>query len=197
MSRPVCLWVGGWGLPPAWMKSLLEGAAPEVDHCVVPPTAAIEEAAFSRYARVGGFSLGTLLLLRCRMERPVVLLSPIFGYTAEMGLGGKVRATQVRYLMRWLERDPLAALGDFYQRARLDIEPPEQLPYPIEDLQWGLEQLLHQQVEPRLPEGWQGRLGAEDPFLDAARMVALEPRLLIVSGGGHDPASLLQEEPPR
>jgi hypothetical protein len=188
------LWIGGWGLPPAWLQEQVATAFSDADHVVIPPgPASMEHVAAAEPERIGGFSLGSFLLLknRERILRPCLILSPFFGYTEEMKLGGRIREVQVRFLSRWLQRDPLAALDDFYRRAGLDLPPPDELPYPLEDLVWGLEQLATERTAPALPPGWEGLTGRDDPFLASDRLHELEPRLQVVPGAGHHPASLL------
>src|SRR5690606_8031234 len=115
-----------------------------------------------------------------------------FGYASELGLGGKIHQVQVRYLVRWLQRDPQAALADFYQRAKLPIAPPRNIPYAMNDLLWGLNLLANEQTETRLPSGWNGLVGSNDPLLDSAKLLELEPRLTLVENAGHDPKRLLE-----
>jgi len=51
----------------------------------------------------------------------VLLLAPFVAFPSESQLGGKCSATQVKFLRRWLQREPLAALADFHERAGLDV----------------------------------------------------------------------------
>lgn len=189
------IWISGWGLPPEWFREQVTRVLPGDEHVVLFPgretLAAID---WSEFDCVGGYSLGAFLLLK-RAEMvtvPAFLLAPFFAFPAEAGLGGKTRLGQIRYLARWLKNDPCAALADFYGRAELGVEPPTEIPYPIEDLQWGLDQLAHERAPVRLPETWTGLVGDADPLLDAGVLVAREPRLQIVPGAGHHPKALLE-----
>ncbi|HEX3728659.1 MAG TPA: hypothetical protein VHV47_02565, partial [Opitutaceae bacterium] len=115
----------------------------------------------------------------------------ILAFPREEKLGGKISRTQVRHLERWLRREPLAAVADFYERAALHIPPSDHSSLP-EHLLWGLERLEQDRVEPPLPAEWSAWCGEEDPLLDAARLAALDPAIRIVSRAGHHPRALLQ-----
>lgn len=196
--RQKWIWISGWGVPTEWFKGLVEQAIPDGEHSVVPPTAqGVRNINWREYDSVGGYSLGAFLLLceRKELERPALLLSPFFGYTSEMGFGGAVGQVQVQYLKRWVKREPLAALTDFYARAKLPLGPPADLPYPLDDLLWGLDRLAHDTTEPQLPPPWSGLIGAKDPFLDSRRLCAFEPKLKVVQDAGHAPAPLLASRP--
>ncbi len=188
------LWIGGWGLPPEWLQKIASDALPADRHHILPPRPdLLAEIDWTRFDRVAGFSLGAFLLLQNQHQIPfpALLLSPFFGYTSEMNLGGKIRSTQIRYLARWIQRDPLAALADFHTRANLPIPAPTELPYPLEDLLWGLDILSTQQTPPTLPPNWTALLGQSDPLLDAEKIHALEPRIQLIENAGHDPRPLL------
>lgn len=193
------IWVGGWGLSPEWFAEYIARAYPGANHTVLAPSPrAIAGVDWRHFDRAGGYSLGAFLLLKNagQIPLPALLLAPFFAYPAEANLGGRIRGAQIRYLARWLQKEPLPALEDFYQRARLGLTPPAGLPYPMEDLQWGLRQLAEEQVSPRLPEGWTGWIGDGDTLLDAGVLTATEPRLTTVSGAGHHPAALLEAAAP-
>jgi hypothetical protein len=194
MTKERWIWVGGWGLEPDWFRGHAAHAFPSADHTVLAPTAgALAEVAWDRFDRAGGYSLGAFLLLKHApaVKLAALLVAPFFAYPSEAGLGGRIRQAQIRYLGRWLQREPLGALADFYKRANLDLPCPEKLPYPIADLQWGLEQLAGEQVPAGLPEGWMGVVGGSDPLLDAAALTRVEKRLQVVPGATHHPAALL------
>jgi len=79
-----------------------------------------------------GWSLGAWRMLNAashgtKFGGMVLLLAPFVAFPAESNLGGKCSITQVKYLHRWLQREPMAALADFYQRAGLGA-PPTELP---------------------------------------------------------------------
>ena len=128
----------------------------------------------------------------------VLLLAPFVAFPSESQLGGKCSATQVKFLRRWLQREPLAALADFYQRAGLGA-PPTELPYPVADLLEGLDRLaedaspaLREFAARGLPRNWQALIGDDDPLLDAETVCRSLPGCVRVRGAGHAIADLLR-----
>lgn len=191
-------WLLGWATPEAWFAPLAREAFPTAEHVFIAATPhawpALEAAA--PYDWLAGYSLGTLLLLNnaeraTRLGR-VALLAPVFAFTREDELGGRVARAQVRYLARWLRRNPVAALADFYERAGLVVPLRIQPDVSADDLLWGLGQLENVRIPPVLPEGWRAWCGDDDALLDAARLCALVPEVQRVPGGTHHPRSLLQ-----
>ena len=111
--------------------------------------------------------------------------------------GGKCSITQVKFLRRWVEREPLAALGDFYQRVRM-MDAPTELPYALPDLIEGLDRLsedaspaLREFAARGLPRNWQAFIGDDDPLLDGAAVCRSLPGCVRVRGAGHAIADLL------
>src|SRR6185312_15972841 len=143
-------------------RPMAEEAFPGARHtCFAAAPGAAERLAAGGFDRYAGYSLGTLLLLQAAelfRGRPVTLLAPILAFPREEQLGGRISRTQVRQLERWLRREPLAALADFYERAALQV-PAGHPPGSPGDLLWGLERLEHDRVEPPLPAGWSGWCG--------------------------------------
>jgi len=191
-------WLMGWAVPEAWFMPLARQALPDADHVFVAaePDALLRLEEAGPFDWVVGYSLGSLLLLReaARANRlgRVALLAPIFAFTREAELGGRVAQTQVRQVSRWLRRDAPAALADFYARAGLNV-PQEYAPATATDiLLWGLERLENDRAEPPLPAGWRAWCGASDMLLDATRLCALSPSVQIVAGATHHPAALLR-----
>jgi hypothetical protein len=188
-------WLLGWAAPEGWFRPMAETSFPGAAHAffAAAPDAA-EKLAAGDFDRCVGYSLGTLLLLEAADRfagKPVTLLAPILAFPCEEKLGGRVSRTQVRQLARWLRREPLAALADFYERAALDVPGGHDAGHP-EQLLWGLERLEQDRVDPPLPTGWAGWCGEEDPLLDAARLAELDPAIRRVSQAGHHPRALLQ-----
>lgn len=195
MNTERWIWIGGWGVPVAWLENLARRVAPFARHTVVPPTpAAIDAINPEQFERVVGYSLGAFLLLKeaAKVPLPSLLLAPFFAFPAEAKLGGKVRQTQLRVLQRWLRRDPAEALGDFYKRSGLNLPPPATLPYEIDDLEWGLAQLAEERAPAGLPKNWSGVIGENDPLLDSDLLQTLETRLKVVPRAGHGPEALLR-----
>lgn len=128
----------------------------------------------------------------------VLLFAPFVAFPAESGLGGKVSVTQVRFLHRWVRRDPLAALGDFYQRVRM-MDAPTELPYALPDLLEGLDRLaedappaLREFAARGLPRSWQAFVGDDDPLLEAETVARSLPGCLQLRGVGHAIADLVR-----
>ena len=150
--------------------------------------------------RVVGYSLGAFLLLEASARgeffcEDVSLCAPFLAFPREAGAGGRVSATQVKFLRRWLKKDAPAALADFYARAGLLFPPPASLPYCIEDLDAGLEILAAAGLGdvPAGARSWKVFLGEDDALIDARAVAATFPEnpVRLVSSATHDLRSLL------
>ena len=203
------IWLGGWGVSPETVPERLRPAFPGADITVLPPTRENLEHALAspKETALGGWSLGARLLLEEASKghpglggRPAVtLVCPFLAFPSEAGQGGRVTTTQVKFLRRWLGKDPTAALGDFYQRAGLNLPAPVAPPYPVADLDAGLD-LLADPTPVELPSStFPGRVsfrffaGENDPLVNNTRLAELLPGLKIVSGAGHDLADFVRE----
>ena len=191
-------WVLGWAVPPAWFAPLVQAALPDAKHHFfsAAPDWLDSLCAGGSWDAVAGYSLGTLLLLQeaeavARLTPQVALLAPVLAFAQEESLGGKVPRTQVRYLARWLRREPAAALADFYARAGLVGCEASELTVSAEALQWGLEKLAQDRCAAPWPQGWTGFVGSADALLDAATLSRLQPAIVLVEGASHHPAALL------
>jgi hypothetical protein len=127
----------------------------------------------------------------------VLLFAPFVAFPSESQLGGKCSQTQVRFLHRWIQRDPLAALGDFYQRVRM-MDAPTELPYALPELLEGLDRLsedaspaLREFAARGMPRNWQAFIGDNDPLLDGAAICRTLPGCVLLRGAGHAIADLL------
>ena len=127
----------------------------------------------------------------------VLLFAPFVAFPSESQLGGKCSITQVRALRRWVPREPLAALADFYARVRM-LGAPTELPYGLPDLLEGLDRLsedaspaLREFAARGLPRNWQALIGDDDPLLDGAAVCRSLPGCVRVRGVGHAIADLL------
>lgn len=190
-------WLLGWAVPKAWFASLVYPLLPDAEHTFLPsgPDVLDRLDAIQPCDWIAGYSFGAQLLLSAAAQGMalgrVALLAPIFAFAREEDLGGRVARTQVRYLARWLRRDPPAALVDFYVRAGLDV-PTNLVPSAATaDLLWGLERLENLRVEPPPPAGWRSWCGTDDPLIDAVRMREIAPDMQLVKGT-HHPAALLR-----
>ncbi|MEY4388177.1 MAG: hypothetical protein RLY20_3460 [Verrucomicrobiota bacterium] len=210
-------WIGGWGVAPESLRPLAEKYFPESKHEFLAPVAAEVTRRFDTHTKSASsrrrlhedvdltiaWSLGAWRLLEAAsrgVEIPgmVLLLAPFVAFPSESKLGGKCSATQVKFLRRWLQREPLAALADFYQRAVLGA-PPTELPYPASDLLEGLDRLA-EDASPALcafaarglPRNWQALIGDDDALLDAESVRVSLPGCVRVRDAGHAIADLLR-----
>ena len=186
------LWIGGWGIAPAWGLAQVEARFPDMEHVWRAPSADVLGDVES-FDRLAGYSLGANLLLRMGLGYQALLLAPFMDFKKEAGLGGRVSLTQLRYLQRWLRRNPLDALNDFFERAALAYRATE-LPYAKEDLLWGLEQLMAD-TDAGIARGCTAMLGLEDPLLDTEALSGFFEKTERLSGVGHDLAGLLRGVP--
>lgn len=159
-------------MPTAYVAQVVETAFPEYEHSIYWPSATcIPTIKASDFDHVVGYSLGSLLVLNSieqfRGQTHITLLAPIFAFRQEAHMGSRVTTTQLKYMQRWLKREPLAAIHDFYRRAKLGIAPTYELPYPIDDLAWGLGILLNMQVSLAATQGCTCVIGKDDPLLDS------------------------------
>ncbi len=183
------LWIGGWGTSPAWGLTAVRRWRPSWTHEWVTPSPRCAEWADGSHDWVGGYSLGACLILRRPEEFPAkreqFFVAPFLDLKREAGLGGLVATTQLKVTRKWLRRDPMAALNDFYQRAGLNLTLSDALPYAAEDLAWGLDILLSE--PPPFPQSDPGLavIGANDPLVVADRIKGFFPRNMVVEGAGH------------
>ena len=192
-------WVLGWAVPETWFAALARAAFPQAEHgfFAASPMWLGKISATGPWDAITGHSLGALLMLKeraavSRLAPRVTLLAPVLAFPAEAGLGGRIALTQVRYLTRWLKNDPTAALADFYARAGMAGCEAGELNAPAELLQWGLERLMQDRVEPPLPKGWRGYVGENDPLLDAGELARRDSTLTCVAGATHHPEALIR-----
>lgn len=192
------VWILGWAVPEDWFAPFAARRFPAAEHTFIAagPDTLGQLEALSSCDWLVGYSLGAQVLLSAAARglsfNRVSLLAPIFAFAREENLGGRVARTQVRHLMRWLHRDPVAALTDFYTRAGLDV-PAELVPSTATpELLWGLAHLETVRIEPPPPRDWRLWCGTADPLLDANRLSEIVPGIRLVNGGTHHPAALLQ-----
>ena len=192
------IWVSGWGLPPAHVKTIAERYFPEVEHRCLPPTPNLtEQLKRMNYDCLLGYSLGAFLILRqadiFARTCPYVLFAPFIDFKKESGKGGRVHTTQIKFLQRTLARNSLRTLNDFYTTADLDIPRQDSLPYALEDLSWGLDILLNESVTPEtFKEDIHGFIGSDDPLIDANILQAHLPEVTLVQKAGHQLEPLIR-----
>lgn len=193
------VWLAGWAIGHEPMSDLANTLFPAVDHRVILPVPGWEgelEMALGEGGRLIAYSTGTLLLMSQpelgRRASEVTMLAPILDFKSDNALGGRVREAQLEYLKCWLLRDPLEAVRDFYRRAGLSFELPTEVPVGVEDLVWGVDQLLALHVNPAEVPGWRGWIGEADRLLDAAMICQYLPRCRSLPGVGHDLRALVE-----
>ncbi|MDA0578252.1 MAG: methyltransferase domain-containing protein [Verrucomicrobia bacterium] len=195
------LWISGWAVPPAWLARQAQLAWPADEHVAVTPSDAQQALSTMAFDALGGYSLGALWLLQHAQqvpaETPVVLLAPIFSFTAEAGLGGRIPRKQLRAQRRRLRQDGPDAIVDFL--TRIGVAPDhfptlaaDLTPARLSELDTELRWLEEWQSTPPPPPAWSGCVGDEDPLLDNAVLLAHWPTLRVVAGAGHAPEKLLQ-----
>jgi hypothetical protein len=206
------------------MKPLAERFLPGASHAFLAPLAGAAAAA-SGSDLIVAWSLGAWRVLDDASRGNtfpgrVWLLAPFLAFCAEDNLGGKVSRTQTRWLRRWMQRDPAAALEDFRQRAGLEgladgrsplpahpdplktgqptPAPLPELPYGTAELLGGLDALaepaspaLRAWVTGGLPIGWRAAVGGADPLLDGAAVCRAIPGCALARNATHEPAALL------
>ncbi len=193
------VWINGWGLGESYVSRIADELYPEIRHTVVNPSPAWESAARVRAdeAVLIGYSLGAFLILKrpelAELFGRALLLAPFADFKRESGCGGRVRAGQLRYLLKWLERDREAALSDFWDRSGIRVDSDSAPEESGETLAWGIRTLLDGAVEPSVLGDFDCWMGTVDPLLDWERSRELNPELRAVEGAGHDLRDLLEK----
>ena len=187
------LFINGWGISQSAARNILDTIDQFDSIAIVQPVRQWVELAASLAGQadmVIGYSTGAFLLMGepelAASFRRRVLLASFLDFKAESGLGGKTRVAQLKFLLRWLKSDPVAALEDFYERAGLDFEIPNELPVSPIDLSWGIERLLKDSHGPDALHGFESYIGSNDSLMEAHRLIELAPDLEVLDGVGHD-----------
>jgi hypothetical protein len=190
-------WILGWAVPETWFAPLACAAWPQAEHrfFAASPNWLAQVCAEGPWDVIAGYSLGTLLMLKeagavSRLAPRAVLFAPIFAFTQEQALGGRLPLTRVKLIVRRLKTDREATLADFYVQAGLAGCSADEAPSGL--LQWGLERLIEDRVEPPLPAGWQAYVGDDDGFLDAEELHRIAPAIVRVAGCTHHPEVLIR-----
>ena len=188
-------WISGWGIQPERFKAAAERALPDATHQVFAPEPnAVDAALSSGASRIGGYSLGSLLLMnavdRIGSACPATCLAPIPSFCKEAGLGGQTPRAILESLQAKLERNPQAALKLFYRLSGLNDEPSGTLPYSIESLQWSLEVLATQFAPQDAFARVHAIISDADRLIDSHTLRALFPQHRTVASG-HDYNDLL------
>ncbi|MGC6455644.1 MAG: hypothetical protein ACON39_07735 [Coraliomargaritaceae bacterium] len=179
-------WISGWAIQPARFQSVLEKALPNTRQLVFHPSPnAVDQILAAKAQKIGGYSLGSLLLLQVLEQLPnsipVVCLAPILGFCQEDKLGGTTPRESLKKLQSRLTIQPLKAVQLFYRLAQLQDEPTERLPYGQKDLEWGLKILAEETAIERISRAKVDALiGREDPLIHAPTLASYFERSRIV-----------------
>lgn len=171
MSNSTWAWISGWAVCPKRFKSAVERSLPEYSHEVLAPTSDAFEAVLESDAIcIGGYSLGSLMILSELNHIPittkVICLAPFISFCKENQLGGTTPRSSLQMLQRRLKAQPNKTLRLFYRLAGLDDEPWDNLPYELEHLEWGLEQLACLKADIALLHRAKGFVGLTDSLID-------------------------------
>lgn len=190
------VFLNGWGVSTEEAKLVFASCGIDKDVRVVSlREGCVDEVCRGNEDTLMAYSTGAFLVMQ-NMDaisrfKNVLLLAPFFDFKEEANLGGKVGTAQLKYLLRWLRKDPLAAVNDFRKRAGLGDEALAELPENEAALTWGIQALISDSVEPELPDRVRGFIGAEDPLLDATRLACLSDSIEIIPEAGHALGGLL------
>jgi hypothetical protein len=166
-------WIGGWGVSLEEMRAIAVAHAPEAEHQIYPPVMGAAENLVGCDAVIA-WSLGAHLILEAgargvKLPAKVLLFAPFTSFCAEHGACGRIPETQVKWLRRWLETEPAAALADFRKRAGLTPMTGTELPYALEYLLAGLDVLIQPAGislvtfgRQGLPPGWEAYVGEKE-----------------------------------
>jgi len=219
-------WISGWGVAPESLRPIASTYFPGSEHTFHTPTSITASRASAGADVTIAWSLGAWHVIDAAsrgvaLPGMVLLLAPFVAFPSESHLGGKCSATQVKFLRRWLQREPLGAIADFYRRAGLSqpltqpaatVSPPDggrdeaggesgkaELPYALPALLEGLDRLaedappaLREFAARGIPRNWQAFVGDNDPLLDGAAVCRALPGCTLLRGAGHDIADLLR-----
>jgi len=194
--------LSGWGIDPAECAKIF-GAKTQV----LAPTREnvsllTSEVSNGSANRVVGYSLGAWLLLEAAAQQNfsfenVTLYAPFLAFPREVGKGGRIATTQIKFLRRWLKKNPAEAIADFYVRAGISFVSPsaETLPSSLDELDAGLKILAEEKLEcvPVCAKNWKIFLGENDALLDAHAVAKTfsENPVHVVPAGTHDLRTLL------
>jgi hypothetical protein len=194
--RDTWTWISGWAIRPDRFKAAAEQALPGYRHAVFAPTpGALQAALESGATRIGGYSLGSLIVLsglaRIPDELEVTCLAPFTAFCEESQQGGTTPLATLQLLQARLQKQPTKAIKLFYRLAGLHDEPTDSLPYSEEELAWGLRQLSELQVDTTLPSRVKGLVGLTDALVQATVLQSKWPQCNLIENCSHSYGSLL------
>lgn len=190
------IWISGWAIDPDRFKSAVERALPNDSHQVLTPAPnALEKALAVGADNIGGYSLGSLILLSALEQIPkvanITCLAPFIAFCEEDRMGGATPRGTLQALQKRLQKQPQKTLQLFYRLAGLSDPLSGQLPYSIEDLEWGLEQLLTLKASTTFPGSVKGFAGLKDPLINHKEMRSRWPTCHFIDECNHDYRKLL------
>ena len=196
MASEKILWIGGWAIPQAYILDLAKKQFPAFAHvCLLPNSIVLNRKHSEKYDWVIAYSLGSFLILwQAELFNPrkgIILLAPFLDLKKESGLGGQISVPQLRYLQKLLRENPVNAINDFYNRAGLDLNCADSLPYAQEDLEWGIKVLIEHSARRDKRTFAQVIVGEDDPLINARKLSRFFSGMDIIPGAGHNLKELL------
>jgi hypothetical protein len=197
--------VSGWALPSSWFKEQVEQSFPGANVKALYPVlpgdslqarGLLEGSKADLYI---GYSLGSLWLMTHQEWLPEnsikAVLAPVLAFSRERNRGGKTPETQLKYLLRQLQRNPddWSPVLKFY--ADNEILFPETLMSEIPAMHVLINGLdfLHSAPAPEMGlDKFIGLVGRKDRLLDGRQLQKHLPRLEIIQEAGHAPGTLLK-----
>ncbi len=189
------LWISGWALPKSYLETIAKKRFPSLDHTIIYPGQNWQQAfSHSTYDHVYAYSLGSFILRQNTpkelLDIPTTHFAPFNAFKKEANHGGKVTSTQLKFLVRWLNKSPMKAIDDFYKSANIQLPTTTNLPYSIEDLIWGINTLLNDEIHTEPNKTRQYFIGDNDSLLDSTVIVNEFKNCLTVKNGTHCCSSL-------
>lgn len=136
------LWIGGWAISVESMKLLVVSKFPIHTHvCIHPHKGFLDDITKCKADAIVGYSLGATLLIGASSLdiANTYLIAPFINIKNATHVDDR----QIKYLLRWLKKEPIDAINDFYIRAKIShSEIISELPHSLDDLIWGIEMLI-------------------------------------------------------
>jgi hypothetical protein len=192
----IWIWISGWGIYPDQFRNAVELALPEDSHQILAPAPdALEKVLASDADCIGGYSLGSLILLSALEQLPedvdIICMAPFLAFCREDQLGGTTPQATLKTLQKRLQLQPAKTLQLFYRLAGLSDQLADDLPYPIEHLIWGLEQLANLKADTTCLGRAKAVAGLTDPLINSKEMQSHWPGCYFANNCNHDYRKLL------
>lgn len=180
------LWIGGWAISIKHMQTIVETVFPQYNHSYVHPhknyLECIEK---ENHDIIVGYSLGaTLLLNKTHLFKnsKKYLIAPFLNIEGAI----KVNNIQLKFLLKKLKTDPLHTINDFYKRAQLSMPEATFLPYPLDDLYWGIETIMQPQEYVADDSNQFILIGQNDPLINPKFFQKNFNQITILAGVKHN-----------